>query len=71
VDDYLNRAITAYYRFGGEFLQQPANTSGVTEHNGKQYVVLKNVNGVLAVYRITNTGQLKRLKRWPGALNEY
>lgn len=70
--DYLNRAIAAYYRAGDKgLLQQPSNASGETEYNGRQYVVLRNVNGVLAVYRITNSGQLKRLKRWPSALNEY
>ncbi len=39
----------------------------VTEHEGKHYVVLnlKNVNGILAVYRVRNTGVLKGLKRWP------
>ncbi|NPV89241.1 MAG: hypothetical protein HPY50_00515 [Firmicutes bacterium] len=67
---FLNRAISAYYRTGGPNMQQPSNSSEEVEYNGKYYVVLRNVNGILAVYRITNTGQLKRLKRWPKALDE-
>lgn len=67
--ELLNRAIAAYYRRAtknGEIPQQPSSSSsGVTENNGKDYVVLRNVNGILAVYRVTNTGQLKHLKRWP------
>jgi hypothetical protein len=34
-------------------------------HNGRRYVVLQNVNGVLAVYRVRHDGILKRLRRWP------
>jgi hypothetical protein len=30
--------------------------------------VLRNVNGVLAVYRIRNDGMLKRVRRWPQAV---
>jgi hypothetical protein len=46
----------------------PANTSYLAELAGKQYVVLENVNGVLAVYRVRNDGILKGLKRWPREL---
>jgi hypothetical protein len=34
----------------------------------KSYVALRNVNGMLAVYRVRNNGALKRLKRWPAEL---
>jgi hypothetical protein len=30
---------------------------------------LQNLCGILAVYRIDNSGRLKRLKRWPAALD--
>ena len=62
-EDYLRRGIAAWFRGGG--YDQPANDSGVEDCNGKSYVVLRNVNGTLAVYRIRNEGILKRLKRWP------
>jgi site-specific DNA-cytosine methylase len=68
--------MSAYYRSGhreglsDEQITIPANTSHVAEAAGKQYVVLENVNGVLAVYRVRNDGILKGLKRWPQELNE-
>ena len=66
--DVTRRALAAYFRSGG--IDQPAN-SGVVEHNGKAYVVLENVNGILAVYRVRNDGMLKRLRRWPTDLIIY
>jgi hypothetical protein len=50
-------------------VDQPADTSGVVEHEGKTYVVLHNARGTLAVYRVRNSGLLKRLRRWPAALD--
>ena len=70
--DYLSRAYAAYFRTEGTArTAQPSSNSDICEHDGKEYVVLRNINGVLAVYRITNSGQLKRLKRWPVELEEY
>lgn len=66
--ELLNRAIRAYYiatKKEGGAVDQPANDSGIFKKVGKRYVVLRNVRGVLAVYRIRNDGLLKRLKRWP------
>jgi hypothetical protein len=66
--DVTRRAFAAYFRAAtasGEIMQQPANTSGYLEHNGKGYVVLENVRGTLAVYRVRNDGMLKRLRRPP------
>jgi hypothetical protein len=68
--DPVSRAFAAYFREATWSPPQPSNSSGVVEHKGKQYVVLENVNGVLAVYRIRNNGYLKQLKRWPAALGE-
>ena len=45
--------------------------SGPAKHKGKKYVVLRNTRGVLAVYRVRNDRMLKRLKRWPDALEQY
>jgi hypothetical protein len=70
-DTLLRRAFAAYYRSGAregftpEQLNIPANDSYVTEHGGKFYVVLQNINGVLAVYRVRTSGVLKALRRWP------
>jgi len=66
-DDLTRRAFAAWFRSGGT--DQPSNASGVVEHDGKDYVLLLNVTGTLAVYRVTNQGQLKRLKRWPAELD--
>lgn len=66
--DPLARALAAWYREGNTDL--PSVFSGVTEHDDKSYVVLTGSDGILAVYRITNAGQLKRLKRWPTEVEE-
>jgi hypothetical protein len=63
----LRRAFAAWFRTGGT--DQPANDSHVVEYDGKLYVVLRNLNGVLAVYRVrAYDGILKRLRRWPAEL---
>lgn len=69
MDEMVKRATAAWFRSGGD--DQPANTSDVREYGGKKYVVLKNTNGILAVYRIKNDGILKRMKRWPKELENY
>jgi hypothetical protein len=69
MDDVTSRAFAAYFRHNphGYILDQPAGypESGPAEHQGKKYAVLRNVNGVLAVYRVRTSGALKRLQRWP------
>jgi hypothetical protein len=62
------RAFAAYFRSGGT--DQPANTSGVVNCDGVWYVVLHNVRGTLAVYRVKNDGGLRRMKKWPKELDE-
>lgn len=70
-DDLTRRAFAAYFRTAaGGVVDQPANTSGPVDHEGKTYVVLHNVRGTLAVYRVRTSGQLKRLKRWPAEVAE-
>lgn len=62
--DIMRRAFAAWFRAGGE--DQPmAEGSNLEAHEGRKYAVLRNACGVLAVYRVTIGGQLKRLKRWP------
>lgn len=65
--DLYHRALAAYFRGSKGVATQPSDdNSGVyAEVGGKVYVVLANVNGVLAVYRYRNTGLLRRLVRWP------
>jgi hypothetical protein len=63
-DEMLRRAMAAWFRTGGS--DQPGrDASTIEEAGGKDYVVLRNVNGVMAVYRIRNDCMLKRLRRWP------
>ena len=63
-DEMQRRATAAWFRGGGR--DQPAwNDSTMEQSAGKYYVVLRNTNGVMAVYRVRNDGVLKRLKRWP------
>ena len=40
--------------------QTAEQPSGETEHDGHRYVVLHNVNGTLAVYRVLNNGPTQR-----------
>lgn len=65
-EDLIRRAFAAYFRAGGT--DQPANESAVVERDGKRYVVLRNVRGTLAVYRVRTSGALKALRRWPGEI---
>jgi hypothetical protein len=46
------------------------DASGHEEVDDKDYVVLRNGKGVLAVYRVRHDGMLKRLRRWPAELEE-
>ena len=68
-DQYYARGLAAYYRSGGK--KPPQHTTFVTR-NDRHYLYLHcgdfgdfADDGILAVYRIDNSGRLKRLKRWP------
>jgi hypothetical protein len=39
--------------------------SGIEEYAGKQYVVLRNVHGIMAVYLICADDRLRACKHWP------
>jgi hypothetical protein len=67
-DDLTIRAFRAYFRSGG--IDQPANSSGPVVSNGRPYVVLHNIRGVLAVYRVSTAGGLRRLTTWPEDLSD-
>lgn len=66
--DEVRRAMAAYFRSGET--DQPSRDSAMYEMDGKRYVRLSNTRGTLAVYRVRNDGMLKRLRRWPSALDE-
>lgn len=68
--DLSNRALAAYFRSAnqsGAVSVQPGKPEEI-EIDGLRYIVLSNVNGVLAVYRVRIVNDepvLKGLKRWP------
>jgi len=63
-----SRALAAYYRVSPNADIPSAPDQFV--HDGHRYVVLSNIRGLLAVYRVRNDGQLKRLRRWPAVIDE-
>jgi hypothetical protein len=65
-NDLSRRALAAYFRSGST--AQPTGGVVVQEYDGKLYVVLSNVRGTLAVYRVRNDGMLKGLRRPPREL---
>lgn len=75
MDEILRRAFAAYFRRaaadGGQLMQPAEGSSSVETIGDLTYAVLRNNDQTLAVYRVRNDGQLKGLKRWPAALDEY
>lgn len=69
-DTLTQRAIAAHLRQPGA-LQPSADLSGPATAAGREFVVLRNTGGVLAVFRVLPISRtLKRLKRWPTILND-
>ncbi len=71
--DLETRAMAAYYRAAntGDGSVNTPSTPATVEHAGLTYIVLSNIRGVLAVYRVrtvNGAAVLKGLKRWPAAL---
>lgn len=66
MDELIRRAIAAHYRSGGR--DQPGSESEVTDIGDRRYVVLRNINGVMAVYRLTTQGKLRIMRRWPAEI---
>lgn len=67
--DLLRRATAAWFRYGG--MDQPnQGLSEVEEIEDRVYVVLRNINGILAVYRLTSQNKLRKLRRWPAQFEE-
>jgi hypothetical protein len=65
-DERIQKAVPIYlaqYRQGD---QQPSFTlSSVDTVNEKCYIVLRNIDGILAVYRHMKDGSFKHMVRWP------
>lgn len=66
------RAHRAYLRAGakqGIPLDQPTRPDTyLDDQSGRRYVVLYSQRGLLSIFRVTTSGTLKRLKRYPAAL---
>lgn len=63
-DKRMEWAVTTHLAKDGA--QQPdAALSAFEEHGGRRYVVLRNVTGLLGVYRIHPDGAMVLLRRWP------
>jgi len=73
-EELTQRAIRAYSSRLlcelGVTAQYPSNASGIEKHGGKEYVVLRNVNGVLAVYEIRANETIRCVDEdnWPKQL---
>ena len=57
------RAMAAWLRSGG--LVKRSTYSYVYEAEARLYAGVSSGQDVLAVYRVQNSGRLKRLRRWP------
>jgi hypothetical protein len=68
-DALVSRAMEAYFR-AGHGRQQLVTICRVRALAHNRYVVLSDINGVLAVYRIRGDGILRRMRRWSKELNE-
>lgn len=70
-EDILDRAFKSYFRIYPDG-PQPANSSSVETVGEHRYAVLRNINGVISVYRVKEDGQrfsLRWLSRYPRELN--
>lgn len=68
----MTRAYRAYFRAHGPKAQQPGgSSSSVQKHDEREYAVLRNCNGILAVYLVQANGSLRCLKKWPEALEDW
>lgn len=69
MNELTRRAHRAYSRSADALSDQPeGGDAGPYELAGRWYIVLRNVRGVLAVFRVGTRGELRRLRRWPAAL---
>jgi hypothetical protein len=74
-NDLVRRAAQALHntetRVGAIHKQPSGESSGVEEHRGRTYVVLRNAHDVLAVYQANNAGTALRhleVADWPDSV---
>jgi hypothetical protein len=65
----IQRAFSAYLQSDGLTVVQPTSRSSTETIGNLKYVVLRSDHLVLAVYRVRCSGLLRRMRRWPLALN--
>jgi hypothetical protein len=72
MDDLTRRALAAYVRSDGpDAVKVSERHSGPVGIEDETYIVLRTGRGkLLAVYRHRPSGMLRRLKRWPRAIEE-
>lgn len=63
--ELINCARIAYAGAGAK--ETPSNGSYVVEIDGVAHVILRNISGVLAIYRF-NGDTVKRLPNWPAPI---
>lgn len=71
MNNIVSRAFAAYFSRAareGWIADQPSNYSDLHKVDDREYVVLENVSGILAVYRVRPNGRLKYLRRIPREL---
>jgi hypothetical protein len=61
IDDLTRRAYAAHFRRGDDVEQPSSSLSGVESQHGREYIVLRNVNRVLAVYAVTRQRRVRRV----------
>jgi hypothetical protein len=66
-EELMRRSFAAWFR-GGNMDQPSQESSAVETHGGKVYVVLRNQETLMAVYRVRNDGMLKGMRRWPKSI---
>jgi hypothetical protein len=52
MSDMERRAFQAYFRSRGKGAPRPSNDPRIVEVDGNEYIILENINGTLAAYRI-------------------
>lgn len=58
------RALSAYYSTDHPAARPPVDVADLV-HDGKPYITIKKSGETLAIYRVRNNGQLKRMSRCP------
>lgn len=64
-DELINCARSAYAGAGAK--ETPGSGSYVVEIDGVSHVILRNIGGVLAIYRCDGD-TIKRLSNWPALI---